>query len=44
MVRDALPTEDRVALGVALDLETEALRALREGLGGHTLEDMVIVH
>ena len=44
MVRDALPAEDKVALGAALDLETEALRALTEGLGGHALEDMVTVH
>ena len=44
VVRDALPAEDRVALGAAPDLETEALRALREGLGGHALEVVVTVH
>ena len=31
-------------MGATLDLETEAFRALREGLGDHALEVVVAVH
>jgi hypothetical protein len=44
VVRGTLLAEDRVALDATLDLETEAFRALREGLGDHALEVVVAVH